>query len=85
MKTISLPPAQTLKPIPTPDWKQFVVGKLKSFTPQEDRIRRILFWYKEALIGGLSGRGRIVGRWVGVSLLLQLIFPRLKADLVYFC
>ncbi|TPX66055.1 hypothetical protein SpCBS45565_g04757 [Spizellomyces sp. 'palustris'] len=73
IKRIHLPSATTTLPIPQPDWKQFVVGKTRRLSPSEDRERRTLFWYREALVGGVTPlqhsqqpsmtRGRIVATW----------------------
>ncbi|KAJ3122079.1 hypothetical protein HK098_003143 [Nowakowskiella sp. JEL0407] len=51
------------QPIPKPQWKQFVVGKLAQLTAQEELSRRSSFWLKEALIGGLNRSGRLTARW----------------------
>ncbi|KAJ3259683.1 hypothetical protein HK103_001944 [Boothiomyces macroporosus] len=50
-----LPREHIQKPIPTPPGKQFVVGQA---TRVPEGLRRALFWYREAIIGGLSCRGR---------------------------
>ena len=61
-----LPKELVTEAVPTPTWKQFVVSKLKTVSPQEEQRQRILFWYKQALVGSLEKRGRIVGRWLSV-------------------
>ncbi|KAJ3273986.1 hypothetical protein HDV01_003656 [Terramyces sp. JEL0728] len=48
------------KAIPTPPGKQFIVGQS---TAVPEGQHRALFWYREAIIGGLSCRGRLVIRW----------------------
>lgn len=58
-----LPREHIQKPIPTPPGKQFVVGQA---TRVPEGLRRALFWYREAIIGGLSCRGRLVIRWACV-------------------
>jgi hypothetical protein len=67
-----LPHDQVSKSIPEPDWKQFVVGKMKKLSPHEKYMRNMLFWYKESLLGGLETRGHIVGKWTSVSLILKI-------------
>jgi hypothetical protein len=66
MKPFSLSTAVFDRPIPTPTWRQFVVGNVKKLAPQEEAHHRMLFWYREILLGGLETRGRIVGRWFTV-------------------
>ncbi|KAJ3281136.1 hypothetical protein HK104_000185 [Borealophlyctis nickersoniae] len=64
LSRLSLPKSTSTAPIPTPDWKQFVVGKVRKGTAEEVAVRRAMFWYKEALVGGHAlGRGRLVARW----------------------
>lgn len=53
--------------IPVPEWKQFVIGKSGKLSIEEEKRRRALFWYKEALIGGIGGGGRINAKWSYVS------------------
>ncbi|KAI8896985.1 TRAPP II complex [Globomyces pollinis-pini] len=50
------------KPIPTAAGKQFVVTKVDQSLPEG--LQRALFWYREALIGGLQTRGRLVVSWL---------------------
>lgn len=66
VKPFSLSPDIYNRAIPTPDWRQFVVGKVKKSSPKEESYRQMMFWYKESLLGGLETRGRIVGRWFTV-------------------
>ncbi|KAI9101236.1 transport protein Trs120 or TRAPPC9 TRAPP II complex subunit-domain-containing protein [Phlyctochytrium arcticum] len=54
IKRLNLPSSVTKHPIPQPEWKQFVVGKTKKLTPAQERERRTLFWYREALVGGVD-------------------------------
>ncbi|KAJ3313765.1 hypothetical protein HDV04_001569 [Boothiomyces sp. JEL0838] len=58
-----LPREHIQKPIPTPPGKQFVVGQA---TRVPEGLRRALFWYREAIIGGLSCRGRLSKRRSGI-------------------
>ncbi|TPX33913.1 hypothetical protein SmJEL517_g03387 [Synchytrium microbalum] len=64
IKRIYLSEAVAHQPIPFPDWRQFVRTQRPKFSEWEEHIRRALFWYKEELVGGLEGRGRVVGRWL---------------------
>ncbi len=66
VKPFSLLPPSCDRPVPTPTWRQFIVGKVKTLSPREEAYRRMLFWYRESLLGGLETRGRIVGRWCTV-------------------
>jgi hypothetical protein len=67
IKRIFIPPATAEAKIPVPEWKQFVLGKTGKLTEQEEKRRCSLFWYKESLIGGLEGGGRIIAKWSYVS------------------
>ena len=51
--------------IPTPTWKQFIATENAI---RGETMRRALFWYREALIGGIETRGRIVASWSAVHL-----------------
>ncbi|KAI8803231.1 transport protein Trs120 or TRAPPC9 TRAPP II complex subunit-domain-containing protein [Cladochytrium replicatum] len=64
VKRLSLMRDDVARPIPTPHWKQFVVGKVVKFSGQEEFMRRSMFWMKEELVGGLEHHGRVVARWV---------------------
>ncbi|TPX35810.1 hypothetical protein SeMB42_g07142 [Synchytrium endobioticum] len=64
IKRIRISEAVAYQPIPFPDWKQFVRTQRPKFSESQEYMRRALFWYKEELVGGLKGRGRIVGRWL---------------------
>jgi hypothetical protein len=46
-------------PIPIPQGKQFIVGQ----SPIGETMRRALFWFREALIGGTILKGRIEANW----------------------
>ncbi|KAJ3141359.1 hypothetical protein HK100_007787 [Physocladia obscura] len=56
IKRVFLEKSQTQKPIPLPTWKQFVVGRSEKLNYSEDRLRRLAFWLREALVGlGVGG------------------------------
>ncbi|KAJ3095829.1 hypothetical protein HDU97_006470 [Phlyctochytrium planicorne] len=51
---IDLPDSILTRPIPTPHWRQFVVGRTVKMSTAEELSRRIAFWLKEILLGGLD-------------------------------
>ncbi|KAJ1546600.1 hypothetical protein HK096_004946 [Nowakowskiella sp. JEL0078] len=63
IRRINLTREELSRPIPLPKWKQFVVGKVAQFSPQEELERRAIFWLKESLVGGLNTPGRISAQW----------------------
>ncbi|KAI8929144.1 transport protein Trs120 or TRAPPC9 TRAPP II complex subunit-domain-containing protein [Entophlyctis helioformis] len=48
--------------VPTPEWKQYIKSS-ETMSPEDEALRRAVFWYREHLVGGVRGRGRVVGRW----------------------
>lgn len=80
LKRIWLDEAGCTKDIPVPDWKQFVLGKTQTYSELEDRVRKMMFWYKDALIGNLHQRGRVVSKWNFVSNpILAILFAFFKS------
>jgi hypothetical protein len=65
VKKIIIPKELTDKPIPTPAWKQFIASQNSVLGETK---RRALFWYREALIGGLGTQGRILANWSCVKI-----------------
>ncbi|KAJ3078942.1 hypothetical protein HK102_004126, partial [Quaeritorhiza haematococci] len=64
IQRINLPETLVNLAIPTSDWRQHVVGKVRKFTSKvEQRTRQAMFWYKEALVGGLKQPGLLVAKW----------------------
>ncbi|KAJ3037124.1 hypothetical protein HDV00_002069 [Rhizophlyctis rosea] len=64
LKRLYLPLDTTMRPIPTPEWKQFVVGKTHKLSGEEERAQRECFWYREAVVGGCEmGVGRVRAWW----------------------
>ena len=53
----------SLREIPTPTWKQFVVNRSEKMTLSELQSRRTCFWAKEHLLGGIEYKGRLIGKW----------------------
>ncbi|KAJ3210402.1 hypothetical protein HDU67_005353 [Dinochytrium kinnereticum] len=54
IRRIDLPDAILTRPIPTPQWRQFVVGRTVKMSSTEELSRRVAFWLKEILLGGLD-------------------------------
>jgi hypothetical protein len=73
IKRIFIPTVKAERSIPIPDWRQFVIGKSRKLTAREEKRRCLLFWYKETLIGGLQGGGRIVAKWSYVNKSINVI------------
>lgn len=71
-----VPPDEAAASIPVPEWKQFVLGKAEALSAQEESRRCALFWYKEKLIGGLGGPGRISASWKYVSVVAIICITR---------
>jgi hypothetical protein len=70
VKKIIISKELTDKPIPTPAWKQFIASQNSVIGETK---RRALFWYREALIGALSVRGRIVANWSCVIIIVNVV------------
>jgi Transport protein Trs120 or TRAPPC9, TRAPP II complex subunit len=68
VKKIELAKEITDQAIPTPAWKQFLAA---NHSAVGETMRRALFWYREALIGDLTSRGRIGVHWSCVYLSLS--------------
>ncbi|KAJ3110649.1 hypothetical protein HDU96_006389 [Phlyctochytrium bullatum] len=54
LRRVDIPDAVLTRPIPTPQWKQFVVGRTMRLSTAEELARRVAFWLKEELLGGLD-------------------------------
>jgi hypothetical protein len=54
LKKFQLPEEVTSQAIPMLSDRQFVVGKTK-LSPEEDKLQRELFWYREELFKSLCG------------------------------
>ncbi|KAI9193335.1 TRAPP II complex [Polychytrium aggregatum] len=63
IRRFTLPESDVAQAIPAPQWKQFVLGKIVKVSDRENADRKAIFWYKEALVGGLAKRGIVVARW----------------------
>ena len=64
LRRIKLPKTTIEQAIPTPVWKQFVVNRGgAAASPDDESLRRAVFWYREELVGGIHRRGRIIARW----------------------
>ncbi|KAJ3352563.1 hypothetical protein HDU83_007870 [Entophlyctis luteolus] len=73
IKRIYLPTELTLRPIPLPTWKQFVVGRSESLSLTDTRFRRRGFWLRECLVGLGVGRGPQIDAHTG-EYLSDLVF-----------
>lgn len=59
LKKFQLPEEVTSQAIPMLSDRQFVVGKTK-LSPEEDKLQRELFWYREELFKSVCGYWREV-------------------------
>ncbi|KAI8854876.1 transport protein Trs120 or TRAPPC9 TRAPP II complex subunit-domain-containing protein [Chytridium lagenaria] len=54
LRRVDLPEEVIGRPIPTPQWRQFVVGRTVKMSSSEEFSRKLAFWLKEILLGGLD-------------------------------
>ncbi|KAJ3023435.1 hypothetical protein HKX48_003129 [Thoreauomyces humboldtii] len=84
MKRLHLPASQVSKRIPEPEWKQFVVGKTRKRPPEEERERRVWFWYRQEVLRRVRVRWTASGRQ-GVVGLRALKLAREMGQVVRRC
>ncbi|KAI8907040.1 TRAPP II complex [Powellomyces hirtus] len=76
LKRLHLPTSVTSQRIPAPDWKQFVVGKTRKRTPEEEGEKRTWFWYREHVLARLRVRWAASGDRRGIVPLRTLKLGR---------